>query len=285
MVEWLRDDWRVSLIRAPLATHPNVEGDYLTAPEASMTQLRDLVDGAIEHGMYIVVDFHAHKNFPKEAKEVLGTIAKEYGQHDNLIYAIWNEPEGSQEGNGPAEMWAEIKAYAQDVIPAIRAHAPDNIIVVPTPFYDQFPDLVSESPLTSEDLGGLPVDNIMYDIHVYAGQHKEDIRERADVALANGLPLIMTEIGRVGVDWGPDNEIDSVSFNQWMDWVNANDVSYTKWSLSYRDEKSSSLLPTAAADGNWTDADLTDEGRWNRAHFRRYGEEFYATVPCPRASD
>ena len=278
-VAWLRDDWRVSLVRAPLAAHPNVEGDYLTDPEGSMRQLRDLVEGAIEQGVYIIVDFHAHYPYPDEAKEVLGAIARDYGDEPNLMYAIWNEPVGTQ--TNPDSMWQAIKAYAKTVIPAIRAHDPNNVIVVPTPFYDQFPDVAAADRLTEEDLG-LPADNIMYDIHAYAGQHKKPIRDRADRALAMGLPLIMTEIGRVGVDWGPDNKVDAASFDEWVDWADANGITFTKWSLSYRDEKSSSLRPSASGTGGWTADDLTDEGEFNRAFFRERGESFYRDTACGR---
>ena len=278
-VAWLRDDWRVSLVRAPLAAHPGVDGDYLTDPEGSMRQLRDLVEGAIREGVYVIVDFHAHHRYPQEAREVLGAIAEDYGDTPNVIYAIWNEPVGTQAN--PDSMWRDIKAYAAEVIPAIRAHDPDNVIVVPTPFYDQFPDVAALDPITEADLG-LPATNLMYDIHAYAGQHKKPIRDRADSALARGLPLIMTEIGRVGVDWGPGNRVDSASFDEWVEWVDRNGISFTKWSLSYRDERSSSLRPGASGTGGWTDDDLTDEGKFNRAFFRERGESFYRDTACGR---
>ena len=280
---WLRDDWRVSVIRAPLAAHPDVEGDYLTAPDSSLAQLRRLVEGAIAAGMYVIVDFHAHNRYPEEAKELLGTIARDYGDTPNIIYAIWNEPERTQEPGGPEAMWATIREYAREVIPAIRAHDPDNVIVVPTPFYDQFPDVASADRLTDELIGS-PADNIMYDVHAYAGQHKADVRDRAQAALDAGLPIIMTEVGRVGVDWGPGNKVDSASFDEWLAFIDANDLSYTKWSLSTRDERSSSLLPGASATGGWTEADLTEEGKWNRAHFRKTGEAFYAAEACEAAT-
>ena len=280
---WLRDDWRVSVIRAPLAAHPDVDGDYLTAPDSSLRQLRDLVEGAIAAGMYVIVDFHAHNRYPTEAREVLGAIARDYGDTPNVIYAIWNEPEGTQEPGGPEATWASIREYAREVIPAIREHDPDNVVVVPTPFYDQFPDVAAADRLTADYLGS-PVDNIMYDVHAYAGQHKADVRDRAQAALDAGLPIIMTEVGRVGVDWGPQNKVDSASFDEWLAWIDANDISYTKWSLSTRDERSSSLRPGAAAEGGWTDADLTEEGKWNRAHFRETGEVFYAAEACEEAA-
>ena len=276
---WLRDDWRVSLLRAPLAAHPGVAGDYLTAPDSSLAQLRRLVEGAVAEGMYIVVDFHTHHRYTDEAVELLGTVARDYGHHPNVLYAIWNEPEGGQEEGEPEATWQAIKAHAAAVIPAIRAHDPQGVIVVPTPFYDQFPELAASDPLRAEDVG-VPLNNVMYDVHFYAGQHKEQVRNRTRRALAAGVPIIITEVGRVGVDWGPNNRIDSVSFDTWMRFVDSNRISFTKWSLSYRDEVSSSLLPSAAAEGGWTLDDLTPEGRYNRAFFRRRGAAFYAAEPC-----
>ena len=283
-VEWLRDDWRVSLIRAPLAAHPGVEGDYLTAPDSSLAQLRRLVEGAIEHGMYVVVDFHTHHPYPAEAVELLGTIARDYGHLPNVLYAIWNEPEGQQTGTAPLATWRGIKAYAKTVVPAIRAHDPDNVVIVPTPFYDQFPEFAHTHPLTAGELGA-STDNLMYDVHFYAGQHKGTVRDRTRRALTAGVPIIITEVGRVGVDWGPDNQVDSASFDAWMRFVDSNRISFTKWSLSTKLERSSSLRPGAAARGHWTEADLTPEGRFNRGFFRERGERFYAQAPCPAAHD
>ncbi len=269
VIRWLRDDWRVSLVRAPIGVH-GVEGDYLEEPEIAMRRLDSLVQGAVREGVYVIIDFHAHNQHEPEAKTFFREVSARYGDYPNVLYEIWNEPVG--EADAPMATWDTIRAYAKTVVAEIRANDPDNIIIVGTPFWSQRADVAALDPLVVDSTGA-PVSNVAYTIHAYAGQHKDTVRAYADSALARGVALVMTECGRVGVNWGPENTIDSASFRAWADWMDRNRVSYCKWSLSTKDEVSSSLLPRASVTGGWTEEDLTPEGRWNRRWFReRAGE-------------
>ena len=53
MIEWLRDDWRVSLIRAAMGVE---DGGYLDGPDRHKQILADVVDAAILAGLYIIID-------------------------------------------------------------------------------------------------------------------------------------------------------------------------------------------------------------------------------------
>ena len=267
VVRHLRDDWRVEIVRASMGVREPGRGrDYYAEPEASLAQVHTVVDAAIEHGVYVIIDFHAHPNFQTTAVEFFGDMARRYTGAPNVIYEIWNEPIG-EEAEGVAK-WAEIKTYARAVIAAIRAHDADNIIVVGTPFYSQLVNVAADDPLRVDAVGN-PVHNIAYTLHFYAGQHGQALRDKGEYAIQRGLPLFVTECGRVGVDYGPENNLDEAEWARWVSWMDRHQISYCKWSLSTKHERSSSLLPGAPIDGYWDpETHLTEEGRWNRAHFR-----------------
>ncbi len=275
VVKWLRDDWKVEIVRAPIGV--TSEGnccDYIGDSTKTLHQLRALVNGAITHGIYIIIDFHTHHNFTKEAKIFFNQVSKEFGNHPNIIYEVWNEPIGTEEN--AIAMWHEIKTYAKEIIATIRANDPDNIIVVGTPFYDQCVHVAADDPITT-DANNTPVSNIAYTLHMYTDAHRFDgvVGNNARYALSKGLPIWVTECGATATQFANKrssniNKPNYSSFAAWETWMDANGISYTKWSMSTKDEFGSNLLPGAPTKGKWNiKKHLTDEGRWNRNHFRK----------------
>jgi endoglucanase len=276
VVKWLRDDWKVEIIRAPVGVlgKGTRYKDYLADSTAALKPLRALVNGAIEHGIYIIIDFHAHPNFTTEAKMFFNKISKEFGAYPNVIYEIWNEPIGTKEN--PTDKWQEIKPYAKEMIATIRANDPDNIIIVGTPFYDQFVNVAADDPITT-DVNNNPVSNIAYTLHVYTDAHSFNgmVGDNARYALSKGLPMWVTECGATSTSFARPratdiNKPNHDSFEPWEAWMDTNGISYTKWSMSTKDEYGSNLLPGAPIRGKWNPKKhLTDEGRFNRDHFRK----------------
>ena len=284
-VKWLRDDWKAEIIRAPLgvryAGFNDTEGDYIDDPVGSVKKIRKLVDAAIEHNVYVLIDFHAHENYLAKAKTFFDEVAELYGDSPNVIYEIWNEPiakEGGDESDSDLkESWWEIRPYAREVIAKIRKHDADNLIVVGTPQYDLYPEYAAANPLKT-DINGKAVSNIAYTIHFYAGggedwddgggSFHEWTRGRFEKALDKGLALFATECGRVGWDYGPNNSLDAAEWNRWEDWMDEHAISYCKWAVTDKNERTSMLKPSASNTGNWSSDDLTAEGKWTRNRLR-----------------
>ena len=268
VVKWLRDDWKVEVVRAALAVR-NGPDDYIGKPTENYNRVVAVLDGAVEHGVYGIADFHAHyaNQHLSEAKTFFRQISQRYGDTPNIIYEIWNEPIGEYGDAGGRANWRDIKAYSREIISVIRDNDPDGLIVVGTPFYDQRPDIAAEDPLTV-DSKNRPVGNVAYTIHAYAGAHRQEVRDWGQEALDAGLALFMTESGRTGTNYGPGNNIDAAEWDRWEAWMDGRGISYTKWSLSDKNEVSSSLQPNASTNGGWTTSQLRPEGQWNRNHFR-----------------
>ena len=56
--------------------------------------------------------------------------------------------------------------------------------------------------------------------------------------------------------------IDEDSTQEWIDWMDKNNISYLFWSISDKEETCSMLLPSALSEGPWEDSDLRPWGRF-----------------------
>jgi hypothetical protein len=256
VVGWLAQDWGAKLVRAAMAvdddrpgstTPVDQLGGYTTREFDNTLNVKRVVNAAIENGIYVIIDWHAHaaEQRAQAAVEFFGEMASIYGGYNNVIYEIYNEPVNPG--------WAQIKQYAQPVIAAIRAQDPDNLIVVGTPSY---------SSQVAAAVGD-PVDdnNVAYTLHFYAGEGAHaNYRATATTAMNGGLAVMVTEWGTTPAN-GQGNP-DTGSTNTWMQFLKDRNISHANWALSDQGEGyASQLLPGASVSGGWTDAQLTAGGR------------------------
>lgn len=252
-IRWLRDDWKVTVVRASMAVG---YGGYLEKPAEEMNKIKTVIQAAVDLGIYIIVDFHETDNgndHIEQSKTFFGEISKTYGHLPNIIYETWNEPLNTH-------AWATvIKPYHETIIKVIRANDPDNIILCGTKSWSQDVDEASRSPITISD-------NIAYTLHFYAGTHKESLRTKARTALANGIPLMVTEGGLS--DATGDGTLDTAEARRWLNFLDENGIAWTNWSLSAITESSSALRPGASPTGNWGANNISESGTWVRNHLR-----------------
>ena len=183
-VKWLKTDWRSKIVRAAMGVED--PGGYLENKQANKVRLKIIVEAAIEEGIYVIIDWHSHnaEEHLDEAKLFFKEMAQSYGQFENVIYEIYNEPLDVS--------WSEVvKPYAIQVIQVIREIDPDNLIIVGSPEWSQRVDLVAEDPITT-------FSNIAYSLHFYTVHHQDWLRERASDAINNGIPIFVTEWGSIG---------------------------------------------------------------------------------------
>ena len=252
-IKWLRDDWKVTVVRASIAV--GYEG-YLTNPEGEMQKLRTVVRAAIDLGIYVIIDFHETDNgmdHLTQAKKFFGDVSKEFGQYPNIIYETWNEPLNTHP-------WATvIKPYHEAIIPIIRANAPDNIILCGTKTWSQDVDEAARNPITISK-------NIAYTLHFYASTHKESLRAKARTALAAGVALMVTEGGLSSADG--NGGIDTAEGRLWINFLDQNGILWTNWSSVDVDESSAALKPGSSPNGGWNESQLTPSGTWVRNRIR-----------------
>jgi len=249
------NDWGAEIVRAAVGVELRASEAqarcYLDDPDFGKESACTIVDAAIDNGVYVLVDWHAHGLHTEAAVEFFTFMASRYKGFPNVIYEIWNEPSYKDHVNQIDYTWAEIKEYSETVIAAIRAIEKDAVIVVGTPRWSQNVDDAANDPITGYD-------NLMYTLHFYAGTHKEWLREKGDYAMSKGLALFVTECGGMNADGqGP---VDVESTQAWIEWMEDNDISYLFWSISDKKETCSMLYPSAVSEGPWADADISPWG-------------------------
>lgn len=253
-VAWLKQDWNATLVRAALGITRN--DGYLGDPEQNLARVTTVVDAAIANDLYVIIDWHDHRahEHAEQAVALFSDMARRYGHSPNVIYEIFNEPLAD------ASWDREVKPYAERVIAAIRAHDPDNLIVVGTPAWSQRVDLAAANPIKDP--------NVAYALHFYAGTHKADLRAKAEVAMKLGAALMVTEWGVCNADG--DGPMDEASVREWMDFMRRHQLSHCNWAVSDKQESASILRPGASEKGGWKDAELTPSGLLVRKLIREW---------------
>lgn len=247
----LRDDMGANLIR--IAMYSGENNGYCTGGDQK--QLKELVktgvDAATNLGMYVIIDWHVlgdqnPQTYKEEAKAFFEEMSSLYKDYDNVIYEICNEPNGGT-------TWADVKSYAEEVIPIIRKNAKDALIIVGTPTWSQDVDIAAEDPVTGYD-------NIMYAVHFYAATHTDNIRNKVTTALSKGLPIFVSEFSIC--DASGNGAIDYDQAAKWFDLIDADNLSYAAWNLSNKAETSSLIDSSCTKTSSWTDDDYSETGKW-----------------------
>ncbi len=263
-IKWLRDDWNCTITRAAMAVEA---GGYLTNPEREKEKVKAVVQAAIDLGIYVFIDWHDHNahRHVEQAQAFFEEIAQTYGQYPNAIYELWNEPLNTHD-------WSTvIKPYHEAVIPKIRAHDPDNIILCGTQTWSQDVDKASLDPLKG--------DNIAYTLHFYTGTHTQSLRDKATAALKNGVALMVSEWG--ASEASGSGRLDREATRAWLDFMEENQLTWCTWSIADLTETSSALKPGADPNGGWSSDVISPSGTLVRQELRKYRQPDILYVPTP----
>ncbi len=253
-LRWMRNNWKLSVIRAAMGVEP--DGAYLTNPDKALEQLYAVVDHAIDAGVYVLVDFHAHQAYEHQDDAVafFTEVATKYAGVPNVIYEPFNEPKGIG--------WPDLKKYHEAVVAAIREQDEEALIVLGTPNYSQDVDTAASDPLEGS--------NLLYTLHYYACTHKGSLRSKGDAALALGAALFVTEWGATDADGGTNGVVCLDEAQKWDDWLNAHHISWAAWKLDGCDPDSTCLLvPGAPVDGGWTNDFLHGHAKFVRGRMQQ----------------
>ena len=246
-----REEWNVNVIR--LALYTAESGGYCT--DGNRENLKTLVRNGVEYAtnqdMYVIIDWHILSDnnpntYLEEAEKFFDEMSGEYKDYDNVIYEICNEPNGGTS-------WSDIKSYAVPVIETIRANDDDGIILVGTPNWSQGVDQAVADPITGYD-------NIMYTLHFYAATHTDWLRDNMKSAIADGLPVFVSEYGIC--DASGNGAIDEYQAEQWIKAMDEYGVSYVAWNISNKNETSAILNSSCNKVSGFSESDLSASGKW-----------------------
>lgn len=212
----LKREGQYPLLR--LAMEVSEDNGYLAHPQQAMACLKPVIETAIKQNIYVIIDWHANSMHTQEARQFFGEIAQRYGRYPHIIYEIYNEP--------IEETWTSIKKYASEVISEIRRYDPDNIVLVGCPHWNQDIHLVTNSPLDG-------FQNVMYTVHFYAATHGDDLRQRTEDAVRQGIPIFISECG--AMEASGEGPIDLESEAQWVAMCHRLGISFVKKFLTIHD--------------------------------------------------
>ena len=252
--KYLKESFGVNVVR--LAMYTAEYNGYSEGGDKNYLKnlVKQGIQAATDLGLYVIIDWHIladqtpHK-YKGDAVEFFREMSSTYKNYDNVIYEICNEPNGSTS-------WADIKAYANEIIPVIRANDKDAIIIVGTPTWSQDVDLASKDKITG-------CDNIMYALHFYAATHKQWLRDKAQTAINNGCALFVSEFSIC--DASGNGGIDINEANKWMEFLNKNNISYVGWNLSNKAETSAMFQSWCGKISGFDDSELTEWAKWLRS--------------------
>ena len=233
-------DMNIQIVRAAMATKATDDwngewnGIKLKGWEGDKTNqtnfVKTVVEAAIKNDIYVIIDWHSHSAHQQtnSAKEFFKEMAETYGQYDNVIFEVFNEPEQIS--------WSDVKNYANQVIQVIRQYS-DNLILVGNPSWDQNPSDAIGNEVND------PKKNTAYTLHYYANSHNwsgnydwggESEGSKGEKAMNAGLSVFVSEWGTANSD-GNGNP-DQSRNKSWQDYMNKHKLSWANWSASYINE-------------------------------------------------
>ncbi len=233
-VQTMVNDMNIQIVRASMATGTEdwsggYKG-YASDPNTQKNLVKTVVEAAIAQDIYVIIDWHSHEahNQTESAKQFFAEMAQTYGQYDNVIFEIYNEPMDIS--------WDQVKNYANQVIPVIRQYS-DNLILVGNPKWDQNPQMAINNEVSD------PAKNTAYTLHYYANSHcwsgTYDWGGACEgtnglQAMNAGLSIFMSEWGTGDANGGGSPD---VSRNQsWQNYMNQHKISWANWSASRIEE-------------------------------------------------
>ncbi|MBO6135257.1 MAG: cellulase family glycosylhydrolase [Fibrobacter sp.] len=227
-------DMNIQIVRAAMATgNEDWQGGYkgyASDPNTQKNLVKTVVEAAIKNDIYVIIDWHSHEAHKQTdaAKNFFKEMAETYGQYDNVIFEVYNEPQQIS--------WSEVKNYANQVIQVIRQYS-DNLVLVGNPSWDQNPsDAIGNEVNDSKK-------NTAYTLHYYANSHNwsgnydwggESEGAKGEKAMNAGLSVFISEWGTGNADGKgtPDQNRNK----NWQDYVNKHKLSWANWSASYINE-------------------------------------------------
>ncbi len=171
----------------------------LSATDYINNVLKPAVTYAESKGLYVIIDYHQIDNVTgadnsgADAVTFWTQMAPVFASDPNVIYEAFNEPIDTTDGVTAGNWSTTFTTMAQSWVTAIRAGAPNTLIIMGSPSWSQYP--TGSSGLTNAG-------NIVFTAHLYPGNWPgtapmgggATFQSRIDTA-AMTVPIFMTEWG------------------------------------------------------------------------------------------
>jgi hypothetical protein len=218
--------------------------------------------------LYVILDYHqiddlwnkttgAASGSANDAVSFWKTLAPVFANYPNVLYEAYNEP--IDIGSTSGATIAQSASVEQTLVNAIRAGAPNNLIIVSSPSWSQQPGNMANQALT----GG----NLVYTAHVYPSNWSTNFQSQITTAVAKA-PVFVTEWGYEDTD-----STDTVAYTDSGTWessfrtfIDGSGASWTAWVADYQwtpslySGSNTALSDFGKAAAAWIAADVADTG-------------------------
>jgi endoglucanase len=218
-------EFNANVIRIPVLPETDGYTGWTKDPETYFKKHLDpAVQTALSLGAYAIVDLHYVVNYLGKEKVTFDFwkyIAPRYKDNPYVIYEIFNEPINPDDW----DTWYE--SIAKPTVDIVREFAPENIIIVGSPYWSSHPQGALLRPIEGK--------NIVYTAHIYANQVEGGRwsynRDRYEAVLEK-YPLFITEWGfeRYGIEGGTQRDYGETI----MKWMEEHKISWTAWCFDNR---------------------------------------------------
>ena len=255
VISTLGYDWGCDTVRLVVVTEGGEDPDYNKDSETYFNLVCKYADTIIDQGLYVIIDWHIKDDgdpmkYKDNAVDFFSRISAIYGDKENVIYEICNEPDGKHFDDETKDVtWSRIRKYANEVIDAIRQNDKDNIIICGTPDGCRGIDSVIDKPLKD--------DNVCYAVHNYTRTEEGDLRDKCTKAMEAGLCLWASEWTALSTE--DPSTLDLETASEWLDYLDTNKICWNNFSIGNIDYD--------AADAIMFNSDVLDEeekiiGHW-----------------------
>ncbi len=245
----LKDEWKTNVFRIAMYTKENGFIDNNSLKE----DVKRIIDMLIELDMYAIVDWHILSDsnpliYKEESIKFFDDISSLYKDKPNVIYEICNEPNGNTS-------FDDISKYSNEVINKIRSNSPKSLIIVGTPNYSLDIDKVKPLEFT----------NVLYTLHFYADSHKDEVRDKFDIAINKNIPVFVSEFSVS--DYSCQGNINKDETYKWIKKLKNKNIGLVAWALSNKNETCSILKEGT---NQLKEENLTDTGKFLKEVLTNY---------------
>nr|BAF57413.1 putative glycosyl hydrolase family5 [uncultured symbiotic protist of Mastotermes darwiniensis] len=196
-VDGLISDFHANVVRTFIGVEK--EKGYLTNKQNALTCCYNVIDECISKGIFGIINWASFQTtYLTQATEFFTTMAKKYAGNAKVIYELLNEPESAT--------WAQIKTYSESLIKTIRQYDKTNLILVPTPSWDQKIGEAAKDPVTIDT-------NLAYTFHIYTATHPKSYQDDLKAAVGK-ISVWADENGAMNSDG--KGALDTAGWNNWI---------------------------------------------------------------------
>lgn len=182
----VNNGWHANILRLPVQAR---EWDRGSHQSYIRNRLEPAIKLCIAKNVYCIIDWHLiaawdSAETDEKVREFWKMVAPLYADNSNIIYEIFNEPTTPKART--RENWLKWRERAQTWVDYIRSLAPETILLVGSPHWDQMTSFADELPFKGE--------NIAYVTHVYP-QWKPESWDQLFGKAADSVPMMITEWG------------------------------------------------------------------------------------------